>query len=94
MSKARMDDPWTFGARIFHQWKVRFAATVALLFAGLLSVVVFLIVVAGRLAWYDSLGVVLAIFLAVPVAVFLLWISWGFHLRRRLREWRGGPPFY
>lgn len=76
-----------FMRRMLRGWRVRVWTSFGLLVGGVVGIVFFLAVWAGRLPWYLSAAIVIAIAAGAPCAVAGIWIAWGLSLRRRVRRW-------
>jgi MFS family permease len=67
-------------------WRARVVATIGLFVGGLTAILLYLAFLASRWAWYQNLTIVLAVLLVVPTIVFLMWLSWGISVARRVRS--------
>jgi len=63
--------------------RLRIAASAALVTGGVVFVLLYLAFFASRYAWYQNLAVVFSATLIVPVAVVVLWITWGLGIARK-----------
>ena len=66
-------------------WRARVVATVGIFVGGLTAILLYVAFLASRWAWYLNLTIVLAVVLAVPTIVFVMWLSWGISVARRVR---------
>jgi heme/copper-type cytochrome/quinol oxidase subunit 4 len=78
---------WGMGRTVLRGWKARLAATVGLLVGGLVGIVMYLALLAGRFAWYENLAVVFSVLIVVPTTVVMMWVFWGIAVARRARAW-------
>ncbi len=83
MSNGKWEGPWENGGRMFRAIRRRIAASLAIVVGGLVGLLYYLFVWAGRFNWYQNFAVVLSTILIVPTVLIGLWVFWGLGLARR-----------
>ncbi|MCI4330763.1 MAG: hypothetical protein L3K19_02805 [Thermoplasmata archaeon] len=78
--------PWAFrprGSTVLRGLRARVLATLGVIFAGAISLVLYAGFLATHFAWYQNVAVFLAVLIAGVGLVVAMWVSWGMRMFRQ-----------